>query len=473
MDDKKIEQGAEQTAPTVQEEKPDEEKPKKTRPDNAPKWVISWTQIHEVEFCKAFLAKHSVKCINGRFYDIDGFVDDEKIRVEIAQMLIPFYSSKLSQKVKNLFDALKLCCHSEPMPMRTDEIHLLNGVLKTDGTWIPQKRFCINRLNIEYHPEIRKNAYYPEKFLTFLLDLLAPEDMTTLQEYLGYCLIPSNKGQKALFLVGNGGEGKSRIGFVMQEIFGSNMLTGNFQRIETDKFFRYNLQNKLLMIDDDMQMTALPSTGYIKNLITAEIPVDVEAKGQQSEQARLYARFLCFGNGSPKALYDKTDGFARRLIILTTKPKPPNRIDDPFIAEKFLAEKEKIFCWMFDGLQRLIQNNFQFTISEKTRLNIAEALSDNCNIIDFLHDGSMMTFGTEYSVSCTELYNASFRGCGENALTALKRETFVTWLKNNEKKFSIAYNTHVPNEFGKSVRGFRGMKTIYKTTLDYGVQAYK
>ena len=278
-----------------------EEKPKKTRPDNAPKWVISWTQIDEVEFCKAFLSKHSVKCINGRFYDIDGFVDDEKIRVEIAQMLIPFYSSKLSQKVKNLFDALKLCCHSEPVPMRTDEIHLLNGVLKTDGTWIPQKHFCINRLNIEYHPEIRKNAYYPEKFLTFLLDLLAPEDITTLQEYLGYCLIPSNKGQKALFLVGNGGEGKSRIGFVMQEIFGSNMLTGNFQRIETDKFFRYNLQNKLLMIDDDMQMTALPSTGYIKNLITAEIPVDVEAKGQQSEQARLYAIFLCFGNGSPKA----------------------------------------------------------------------------------------------------------------------------------------------------------------------------
>ena len=80
MDDKKIEQGAEQTAPDVQEEKP-----KKTRPDNAPKWVISWTQIDEVEFCKAFLSKHSVKCINGRFYDIDGFVDDEKIRVEIAQ----------------------------------------------------------------------------------------------------------------------------------------------------------------------------------------------------------------------------------------------------------------------------------------------------------------------------------------------------------------------------------------------------
>lgn len=453
------------TMNTPNTQKPEAEKPK-NRPDNAPDWMISWTQIDEVKFCKAFLARHAVKCINGQFFDMNGFLHDEKIRVEIAQMLIPFYSSRLSQKVKNLLEALRLCAHSDPMPMRTDEIHLLNGVLKTDGTWIPRKQFCINRLNIMYHPELRNGSYYPEKFLTFLLDLLTPEDITTLQEYLGYCLIPSNKGQKALFLVGNGGEGKSRIGFILQEIFGLNMLTGNFQRIETDRFFRYNLQNKLLMIDDDMQMSALSSTGYIKNLITAEIPIDVEAKGKQSEQAQLYARFLCFGNGSPKALYDKTDGFSRRLIILTTKPKPPHRIDDPFIAEKFLPEKEKIFCWMFDGLQRLMQNNFQFTLSEKTRRNIAEVLSDNCNIIDFLHDSAVITFGTEYSISCTSLYNAYSRWCGENALTPLKRETFVTWLKNNEKKLQIAYHNHVLNEFGKSVRGFKGLKTVYKITLD-------
>ena len=96
------------------------------------------------------------------------------------------------------------------------------------------------------------------------MDMLDMEDITTLQEYLGYCLIPSTRGQAMLFIIGNGGEGKSRIGIVLQEIFKSAMITGNFQRIETDKFFRYNLQNKLLMLDDDMQMTALPSTGYIK-----------------------------------------------------------------------------------------------------------------------------------------------------------------------------------------------------------------
>ena len=28
-------------------------------------------------------------------------------------------------------------------------------------------------------------------------------------------------------------------------------------------------------------------------------------------------------------------------------------------------QKDKIFCWMFDGLRRLIANNYRFTISDK------------------------------------------------------------------------------------------------------------
>lgn len=58
-----------------------------------------------------------------------------------------------------------------------------------------------------------------------LSDLLEPEDILTLQEYLGYCLIPTNRGQVMMLLKGNGGEGKSRIGVVMQKMLGSNLKT--------------------------------------------------------------------------------------------------------------------------------------------------------------------------------------------------------------------------------------------------------
>lgn len=179
----------------------------------------------------------------------------------ISEAVMPYVTSNVAATVKRLLEALKLYCYSDPIIPAEDEIHLLNGVLKTDGTWIPEKKFCVNRLNIDYDPKIWDDVYYPEKFLLFLMDMLDIDDITTLQEYLGYCLIPSTRGQVMLFLIGNGGEGKSRIGVVLQEIFRTAMITGCFQRIETDKFFRYNLQNKLLMLDDDMQLSALPSTG--------------------------------------------------------------------------------------------------------------------------------------------------------------------------------------------------------------------
>ena len=78
-----------------------------------------------------------------------------------------------------------------------------------------------NRLLVSY----RADAPAPEHWLRFLSELLEPEDIPALQEYLGYCLIPSTKGQKMLMLIGKGGEGKSRIGVVMNAIFGLNTVS--------------------------------------------------------------------------------------------------------------------------------------------------------------------------------------------------------------------------------------------------------
>ena len=161
-----------------------------------------------------------------------------------------------------------------------------------------------------------------------------------LQEYLGYCLIPSTKGQKMLMLIGKGGEGKSRIGVVMNAIFGLNMNTTSIQKVENNRFARADLEGKLLMIDDDLDMNALTKTNYVKSIVTAELRMDLERKKEQSYQGQLYVRFLCFGNGALTALHDRSDGFFRRQIILTTKDKPADRFDDPFLAEKLIAMLE-------------------------------------------------------------------------------------------------------------------------------------
>ena len=459
-----IQEEPNQTAKTTTEPEPDKQV-QIALPD-LPGWALSEKSVHEIRFCQAYREQHQMKCINGRFYDIDGVVSDDIIRAEIAAMLTPFYATQISQKVRNLIETLRMVCFSEPIETAPDEIHLLNGVLKTDGTWKEEKQFCINRLRVRYEPD---TVQQPERFMSFLNQLLEPEDILTLQEYLGYCLIPSTKAQSMLFLIGNGGEGKSRIGCVLREIFGDAMLEAKFQRVGNDRFFTANLVDKLICLDDDMELSALKSTADIKKLVTAEIPVDVEVKGKQSFQTQLHARFLAFGNGSPKALYDKSDGFARRLLILTTKPKPEGRQDDPFLGERLRTEKEAIFRWMFEGLQRLLRNNYRFTLSEKTRRNIRDSVADNCNAFDFLADQSAVVFGSEFSVTCSDLYGVYEWWCRDNALTALKRDSFISILKANAGKWNINYDYNVINDQGKRVRGFKGMKTVYKVRASVGV----
>lgn len=422
-----------------------------------PSWLLDGNKVNEVKFCDEFTERYPMKYIDNRFINVDGTVPIEKVSTLVSDMLIPYVVTGIARRVKSIVDFLKLYCHAEKLNVCSDEIHVLNGVLKISGRFIERKDFCPHRMNVRYTP----NQTEPYVFLKFLREMLDDEDILTLQEYLGYCLIPSTKGQAMMFIIGNGGEGKSRIGVVMKAIFGEAMIESQLHRLESDRFSRANLQNKLLMIDDDMQLEALSSTGYLKTLVTAETPVDVEVKGQQSYQATLYARFLCFSNGSPKTLYDRTEGFSRRLIILTTKPVPKDRKVDRYIAERMIEEKDKIFNWMFAGLQRLIQNQFRFTISEKSKRNISDMMTDNCNIIDFLQDENAVFFGADKQISSMSLCEAYSNWCDVNALTPLKRDSFLNWLKTNQAKYNIRYDCNVKSA-GRRVRGFIG---IYATPM--------
>ncbi len=170
-----------------------------------------------------------------------------------------------------------------------------------------------------------------------------------------------------LLIKGNGGEGKSRIGVVMQAIFGSNLKNGSIAKVEHSPFARADLEHELVMIDDDMKLEALKSTHYLKTLITAELPMDLERKGEQSYQGEMYVRFMAFSNGDLQSLYDHSDGFYRRQLILTVKKKQPDREDDPFLADRLCAEAEGIFLWCLKGLQRLRKNKFRFTESSRAR----------------------------------------------------------------------------------------------------------
>ena len=431
-------------------------KNRKTPDMNLPVW-FDGQNINEALFCEEFLQESRIIFANRAFFTPNGRVtDDIVLRGEVYEKLKSYTISSVPQKIKNIMELLKLEAMVEDLPPQPDRIHVANGTLMLDGRFIEGKKEIVqSRLPVSYNP----NAAAPALWLNFLDGLLYEEDIPTLQEFLGYCLLPTTKGQKMLMLIGKGGEGKSRIGLVMRSLLGDSMNTTSIQKVESNRFSRADLENKLLMVDDDMDMSALPKTNYIKSIVTSECKMDMERKGVQSYQSQLYVRFLCFGNGALTALHDKSDGFFRRQIVLTTKDRPAGRADDPFLVDKLLREKEGIFLWCLEGLHRLIGDNYQFTVSSKAKENMETVKRSSNNVIEFLQSEGYIRFRADSEASSKAIYEAYTRWCDDNAQKPMSANRVSSELAQNERLYNVeaTNNVHVG---GKRVRGFMGIEVV-------------
>ena len=436
---------------------------KNLRSPDAPFW-FDGKSINEALFCDDFLSRHKLVYTDGAFFTPDGRVTDElPLRGEIFEELRCCAVSNIPRKISNILELMKLAAHVEDLAPEADRIHLANGTLMLDGSFTEgRSKIVRSRLPVAYDP----NAPRPERWLKFLSELLYPEDIPTLQEFIGYCLIPSNKGQRMMVIKGSGGEGKSQIGAVLSALFGCNMKDGSIGKISENRFARADLEHVLLCVDDDMRMEALRQTNYVKSIVTAQGKMDLERKGKQSYQGWMYARLLAFSNGDLQALFDRSDGFYRRQLVLTTREKAADRVDDPDLAEKMKAEVEGILLWAFEGLKRLVENNFKFTESARTRENREAVKRDNNNVYDFLESEGYIRLKADACISSKDCYEIYRMWCEENNLTALKPRSFSDALVAASGKYNIEHCNTVTNPAGRRVWGFMGIEAVVRPHIN-------
>ena len=425
--------------------------------NETPSWYDNKNnKIDEVEFCTWFISKHPLKYVGGIFYDIDGIISEEKLKKEIVDALKPYVKTNIVKRAKQILDALRYESMCEIIPKHTDRIHFKNGTYFINGGFVPEKEFCSNRLPVNYNSD----AVPPTRWLRFLDELLYPEDIFTLQEFMGYILIPTTKAQAMLLLIGNGGEGKSRVGFVCRNLLGNNMTICSISTLANNRFSLADQEGMLLMIDDDMKMEALTDTGVIKAVVTMEDKMNLERKGKQSYQGYLNVRIMAFGNGSLSSLYDKSDGFYRRQITIRVKEKSQNRVDDRNLSAKLSEETEGIALWCLEGLKRLIKNEFHFTISERTLQNQAELRREEDSILDFFESEGYITFDKNAIATTKELYEAYCLWGNDNLIKIRSESSFSKELRQRADKLGLKYlkNASVDN---KTARGYKGICAIH------------
>ena len=224
-----------------------------------PSW-FNGRKVNEVEYADNLRIERPMIWTDGAFFDVNGRVNEAQLRQRIYQDIRDYVTDKVSAKVESMLQTLRMACGNETLDIQETKIHVANGTHRVCEGFTPYKEICRFRLPVVFNMCLPN----PEKWLTFLDELLEPEDIRTLQEFMGYCLIPTTAAQKMLIITGRGGEGKSRIGYVMRGLLGENMNMGSIAKLESSPFARADLEHKLVMVDDDLKMERLPSTNYIK-----------------------------------------------------------------------------------------------------------------------------------------------------------------------------------------------------------------
>ena len=137
-------------------------------PSEFPAW-FDGRKINEALFCEEFLKSYPMLSVNGTFFTVNGRVHDEnRLKKAVYDRIKPHVTSNLAKKVSNLLDVLRMECCAAKLPLYQDRIHVANT-------------FCRNRLPVAYNP----TAQQPVTWLHFLSQLLEPEDILTLQEFMG------------------------------------------------------------------------------------------------------------------------------------------------------------------------------------------------------------------------------------------------------------------------------------------------
>ena len=396
-------------------------------------------KLNEQMYVTEFIAQKQVRCINNKLYSVDGAIEDGKARQLIIRDILPYVKTNHGDKAEKLLRGIKALCYTEPPKPDIERLHFQNGTLSKDENeqftvFSEEKDFCLNRFPVKYDP----NAPKPERFLRYLQDVYQGDDQITIQQYCGYCLLPTTILQKALIIIGEGGEGKSVLGAILNGVLGKdncyNESIGTLQKA----FGVANVEGKLLFIDDDLSESALTNARMFKNLVTNKTTISAEKKFVQGNEILSFVRFLCFGNFTLQALYDLSEGFQRRQLILQAKPKDPDRIDDPFIDREILEnEAEGVMMWLLEGLNMLIQNNWQITISERTKEKSEDFKRENDSVTLFLTECRGICIEEGERAHSRSLYTAYERFCDENALTALREQSFLNVLRTKGRRFHI------------------------------------
>ena len=125
-------------------------------------WIDKKGKIVEGAFCAWFLQKHPLMCLDQKLFDLDGEVNEERLRHEIHQEIRSAARNDTAKKTKRIVEAIKMETYHAEWDVQLDQIHLKTAPITwTSGALFPKRNSAstVSRWNTCRTPRHRKPGW--------------------------------------------------------------------------------------------------------------------------------------------------------------------------------------------------------------------------------------------------------------------------------------------------------------------------
>ncbi|MDR2203560.1 MAG: hypothetical protein LBE76_04570, partial [Nitrososphaerota archaeon] len=174
--------------------------------------------------------------------------------------------------------------------------------------------------------------------------------------------------------------------------------TENYSNIPIDdldgknRFATYPLKHSLMNFSSEPRTNRTLSIELIQSL-TGEDSIEAERKGVQERfKMKNEAKLTIMGNSYPR-IYNPTDAFWERILILTFPNQFTGSNQKVSIEKTWLENSEDrsgILNWMLEGVKRLIENKYIFTESKSKKEIMAQVKRASDNIGAFIEEAIIL-----------------------------------------------------------------------------------
>ena len=326
--------------------------------------------------------------------------------------------------------------------------------------------------DIEYQPEKDSCPVFTKYINDLCLDeygVVDIEKRMQLQEIAG--LIVSNvrgyRTKKAAFLYSaKGNSGKSQFINLLQKIIGEDKVANiPLSSMKPDNRFALVQLPKCRLVSVGDQTDATITDSTVFKQLTGSDMVRVEEKNKASYAVRFNGVLLYGCNALPEFKDDKGEHLFERLLIIPCIHSIPDQERDPIILDRMLKEKNAIFNWMLEGLQRLIGNGFRFTRSEASEAALQGYRNKIDTLYRFMYEANyIVTENMKDAISKKDFYSEYVSWCKANGVENMVLEKN---LSDRMEKYGCIFNPKANLSDGRrGYAGFQRLKRIKRSDSD-------